>query len=412
MIPDFFKLHNHVKHYEWGSPEWIPRLVGQVNSEGRPWAEFWMGAHPGSPSLVFLDEKEIPLGELIAGNPRYYLGEQAAKQYNGLPFLFKLLAAEKTLSIQVHPNLSQAREGFERENRMGIAPDAPNRNYKDVNHKPEIICALPCEQGTPFTGMCGFREPDEIRRLLEEFLAPSAALQEGCAPLLRALDSDGSAAGRPAVLRNFLNALFNLSPAVREELTAHIRRGWPGSDTMLMELMLHFAELYPHDPALLSPLYLNVFNLQPGEAVYLGAGTPHAYIHGFGVELMANSDNVLRGGLSPKHIDVPELTRVLDFRPMKPEIIRPDFAPQSCFTYPAPCGEFSLSVIHGAGETAFSKCGPAICVLTAGELVMQGGKDKAVLTSGESVFIPAGGNEGKPLLLRGNYTLYVASLPQ
>jgi mannose-6-phosphate isomerase class I len=163
-MTEIFKLNNSIKPYEWGSPDCIPDLLG-FKGGGGPQAELWMGTHPGSPSLAVLPSGEVSLGELIAGDPPRYLGEKAAAQYGVLPFLFKLLAAEKPLSVQAHPNKAQAREGFERENRAGFAPDAPDRCYRDSNHKPEIICAL-----TPFTGMCGFRDPVEIRRLLEAFL--------------------------------------------------------------------------------------------------------------------------------------------------------------------------------------------------------------------------------------------------
>ena len=425
-MSELFKLRNQIKRYEWGSPEWIPRLLG-VSNNGEPWAELWMGTHPAAPSRLILDESETGLGELIARNPAYYLGKKGAEQYGSLPFLFKLLAAEKPLSIQAHPNKAQAREGFDRENRAGLAVDAPDRNYKDPNHKPEIICAL-----TPFTGMCGFRPPAEIRRLLEAFLSPApASLREGFAPLLAAVNDDDV----PAALRNFTETLFGLPAALREELTRFILSqqvpvGAEETDTgaaaackvsaAQRESMRRFAELYPGDPALVSPLYLNLFSLEPGEAVFLRAGILHAYIHGFGIELMASSDNVLRGGLTPKHVDVPELLKILDFSPLKPEILKPfpenpdgaQDAPAVRFRYPAACcEEFSLSVMRGAGgKTPFYETGPAICIVTEGELAA-GEKGEIRFKQGEAFFIPAGGGDSKPPEFRGNFTLYTASLP-
>jgi mannose-6-phosphate isomerase len=330
-----------------------------------------------------------------------------------LPFLFKILAADKPLSIQAHPNLEQAREGFEKENRAGIPPDGANRNYRDSGSKPEIICAL-----TPFQGLCGFREPGEIRRLLLDFLSPPAGstLQKGFAPLLAALDSrDCSAA-----LRGFLAALFALPPNAREALTAHIlaggRQGAGAEENGEWALMRRFAELYPGDPALVSPLYLNIIRLEPGEAVFLPARTLHAYIHGMGVELMANSDNVLRGGLTPKYVDVPELMGILDFHPLLPEILRPvRESSASCparLRYPAGCGSFSLSVIHGrGGEITMREAGPAIAVVTRGEPRISGGDGgETLLKTGESIFIPQ--RAGKTTLgLNGNFTLYIAGLP-
>ena len=400
-MSELFRLDNPIKHYPWGCPHSIPELLG-LKGDGSPWAELWMGAHSASPSRTM----DGPgLDKLIAAEPVRYLGEKAAKQYGALPFLFKLLAAEKPLSIQAHPNLAQAREGFERENRAGIPLDAPNRSYKDQNHKPEIICAL-----TPFTGLCGFRSPDTIRRLFAAFLDPApAAMKEGLSPLLETLAPAGGA--QPEALRHFLNELFGLSPAVCKMLTEYIHSA--NGESAEAKLMRNFAAQYPGDPAVTAPLYLNVFRLEPGEAVFLKAGTLHAYCDGFGVELMANSDNVLRGGLTGKHIDLPELMKVLDFNPSAPRIIKPPpDAPGgvSCFTYPASCEnssreEFSLSVIHGKGGAApYPLTGPSIGIVTEGEMRI----GDTVLKRGESVFMPPAPEK---IPLSGSFTFYIASLP-
>ena len=391
-MTEIYKLRNQIKHYEWGSTSLIPRLLGVIG-DGSPWAELWMGSHSET-----LDG--VSVGELIAGDTR-------RGRYGELPFLFKLLAAEKPLSIQAHPNLAQAREGFERENRAQIAPDAPNRNYRDSNHKPEIICAL-----TLFTGMCGFRSPGDIARRLSTFLASGspAPLRESFAPLLAAIETPDTA----AALRNFLDALFGLSPAARAALTQFILSSQ--GDGEEWELMREFARQYPGDPAIIAPLYLNVFHLAPGEALFINAGVPHAYIRGFGVELMANSDNVLRGGLTAKHVDVPELMKTLDFSPMQPRIIKPE-PDTACFTYPAPCEEFSLTVMRGGVEAqpaAFARNAPAIVIVTEGEVTIEApdavDASGAVLKQGESAFIPANGDD-ETLVLQGHYTLYAASVP-
>jgi mannose-6-phosphate isomerase len=368
--------------------------------------------------MISFGPTEMSLSDLIASNPQRYLGERCAKKYGSLPFLLKLLAAEKPLSIQAHPNLFQAREGFSRENLAGLALDAPERSYKDPNHKPEIICGL-----TPFTGMCGFREPIEIQRLLKHFLGqssesestppvtywpskrgpvPPKSLQNAMAPLIEALATTDP-------LRNFLKTLFSLSSAARQALTAYIKaKNTAGKVSCKWELMFRFAELYPGDPAMISPLYLNVFQLKPGEAVFLEPGTLHSYVHGFGVELMANSDNVLRAGLTSKYVDTDGLMNILDFTPHKPEILT---APDAgLYTYPAPCNEFSLSVIRGRtdSETIF-EFAPAICVVTSGGLEIIGKKDRTILKPGESVFIsPA----ESPPVFRGKYDLYAASIPE
>jgi len=431
-MSEFYKLRNKAKHYDWGSPVEIPRLLGIAAggtppTGGAPWAELWIGSHPGSPSIAILDQSEIGLGDLIAGDPRRFLGEETARRYGSLPFLLKLLAAEKPLSIQAHPNLAQAREGFERENRAGLPLDSPERNYKDANHKPEIIAAL-----TPFTGLCGFRGVDEISALLGVFLepqpspqgegsplepspftAPPPVLREEFATLTRALSSRD-----PAVaLRDFLAGLFGLSKAAREALGEYVlslKEPLPGcgasySDTI--ELIQDLARLYPGDPAIIAPIYLNVFRLEPGEAVFLESGVLHSYIHGFGVELMANSDNVLRGGLTPKHIDVPELMKILEFKPFKPRLITPN---DSCFSYPTPCGEFSLTRIRGSAsggggaETRLPDTeGPSLCVVTEGELILAGSDRETVVKRGETFFVPP--VNGSPFSLKGSFTLFIAA---
>ena len=410
-MAELLKLHNQIKHYEWGSADLIPRLLG-TTGDGSPWAELWMGSYSDLSSRV--PSHAVSLGDLIARDPRRYLGEKTAGRYGELPFLFKLLAVEKPLSVQVHPNMAQAREGFERENKAQIAYNAPNRNYRDPHHKPEILCAL-----TPFTGMCGFRPPAEIKRHLSVFHASAATggpapalVRESFTPLLHALEMP-----EPAVaLRNFLDALFGLSLPVREALTQCIlsmQGDGAGGESYEWELMRNLARQYPGDPTIIAPLYLAIFHLKPGEAVFLKAGAPHSYVHGFGVELMSNSDNVLRGGLTAKHIDIPELMKVLDFNAVQPHIIKPE--PDSgSFTYPAPCEEFSLTVMRGkagggAQPAAFARNAPAICIVTEGEVSICG----TVFKQGEAVFIPAGGDNGKaadPLVLQGQYTLYAASV--
>ena len=399
----FHRLKNSVKYYDWGSPDFIPKLLG-IQADGKPHAELWMGSHPGSPSRVVLaDGSEISLGAFIAKDTGCLLGKDAAGLYGCLPYLFKLLAAGKPLSIQAHPSLEQARNGFELENKAGLAIDAPNRNYKDANHKPEIICAL-----TPFTGMCGFRSPAEIKSLVQAFLFGNCppVIREGFAPLLDVLEAKET----KNALQKFLATVFAIPQELRSDITKYVLE----SDRQDCEwdLMRRFADLYPNDPAIISPLYLNVFRLQPGEAVFLKAGVLHAYIDGFGVELMANSDNVLRGGLTPKHVDVPELMKSLDFSPMLPQIIKPEKS-QSCFTYPSDCREFSLTVMHCTGSPLpFQPAGPSICIVTEGCVCVDG----ETLQKGESIFVPPAREEGGAVVLQGCpnpsgglNTLYIAS---
>jgi mannose-6-phosphate isomerase len=407
------RLENTVQHYDWGSPEWIPELLGRRNISRVPWAELWLGVHPGGPSRLAADngkpDTAAPLlGDLIAEDPVFCLGGEAEKTYGALPFLFKILAARKPLSIQAHPNLDQAKEGWDRENSEGVDPKAPNRNYRDPNHKPEIICAL-----SPFTAMCGFRTPEEIRALLEIFNkdAPTV-LRPAVASLVSALAAmDGD-----SPLKNFLRALFALDIDARKNLSVYAQsRQFDADDPRYRDewkLVRWFAELYPGDPAVIAPLYLNLVCLEPGEAVYLPAGVLHAYVYGLGVELMANSDNVLRGGLTPKHIDVTELFRVLKFSPFRPEILRPPGTKEAGavrYRYPAPCGEFSLSSLSG-GEQPYDEKGPSIVIVTQGRLKITGnGFEDVVLEKGESAFIPAG-EAAKGLNFSGAYTVYAAGV--
>ena len=433
----FYKLNNEIKHYTWGSAQLIPDFLG-LERDGSPWAELWMGAHPGTSSHISLGSGSISLFDYITRNPRHCLGKKTAQNYNSLPFLFKLLAAEQPLSIQAHPNLSHAQVGFDRENQAGVALEAPNRSYKDPNHKPEIVCAL-----TPFTGMCGFRHPYEIRHLLSLFLKQPYTLKPGAeplsftkqqypssqpvsdiineafTPLLEALELSGPAEVSNA-LRNFFIELFSLSIAAREALTEYILsyEAANNSDPQVLEtcewrLMSEFARQYPEDPSIIAPLYLNVFHLEPGEAVFLKAGVLHSYIKGFALELMANSDNVLRGGLTKKHTDILELMNILDFTPHKPEAIKPLSLPGT-FIYPSPCGEFSLTRIktktdgtsgndeQGKAELVLN--GPVIGIVTEGEATI----NDTILKKGESVFFPFEENQ-EPVTLRGNFTFHAAS---
>jgi len=380
-MSSILKLKNQIKHYEWGSPERIPRFLGYENKERLPWAEMWMGTHYSAPSLVQSESgKYVDLID-VNGEP--------------LPFLFKLLAANKPLSIQVHPNLAQAVEGFNHENAAGLPMDSPLRNFRDANHKPEILCAI-----SPFTVMVGFKDPAQIINHLEMFLSIAPRLKETFLPLLSALNS----ASPSDSLLNFFRVLFNIPKRDRENICAYLYEN-ETCDVFTEEVWEHmrnFADLYPADAAVISPLYLNLFTLQTGQAIFIPAGILHAYISGFGAELMSSSDNVLRGGLTPKHIDIPELMEILKFRPFMPEIITP--VSSSYFRYPTPSREFMLTFIHRDGEEyKFIEKKPAICIVTSGELHA----GNSVFKKGESFFVPKAGNS--PPVLNGKFSIFAAS---
>ncbi|MFK0026500.1 mannose-6-phosphate isomerase, class I [Streptomyces sp. NPDC090798] len=363
------RLDNTVRPYAWGSTTAIPRLLG-VEPTGEPQAEMWMGAHPGAPSRT----ARGPLDEVIGEDPEKELGRAAVAKFGPrLPFLLKILAAGAPLSLQVHPNLEQAKEGYEDEERRGIPISASHRNYKDANHKPELICAL-----TEFDGLCGFRSPDEAAELLAGLNVDSL---KPYVDLLHAHPED-------AALREVLTAVLSADPddmahTVTEAAAACARLG--GAYAPYADIAHH----YPGDPGVIAAMLLNYVQLQPGEALFLGAGVPHAYLNGLGVEIMANSDNVLRCGLTPKHVDVPELLRIVRFEASDPGILRPEASPDGEEVYATPIDEFRLSryaLAEGAAPHDLTRDTPQILLCAAGSVRADGN----TLAPGESVFVPAG----------------------
>ena len=290
-----------------------------------------------------------------------------------LPFLLKLLAAGSPLSLQVHPDLAQAKEGYEAEESRGVPIDAPQRNYKDANHKPELICAL-----TPFDGLCGFRAPAESAELLAGLDVDSL---EPYVDLLRAHPEE-------AALREVLTAVLTADPG---EMAATVTQAAVAAQRLGGRYTAYasIARYYPGDPGVIAAMLLNHVQLQPGEALFLGAGVPHAYLNGLGVEIMANSDNVLRCGLTPKHVDVPELLRIVRFEASGPGIQRPEASPYGEEVYETPIDEFRLSRFVLAAGTAprdVTAATPQILLCTAGT---PHANDLA-LAPGGSVFVPAG----------------------
>ncbi|MEZ0070617.1 mannose-6-phosphate isomerase [Streptacidiphilus sp. MAP12-20] len=378
------QLENTVRAYAWGSRTAIPGLLG-VEPTGEPQAELWMGAHPGCPSGVDRGQGPRTLDGLIAADPQGELGAAAVARFGPtLPFLFKVLAAGEPLSVQVHPDLAQARAGFAAEEARGVPLDARERNYKDANHKPEMLCAL-----EEFTGVCGFRAPVETARLLERL----------CVPGLRTVVEVLREKPEAEALREALTLVLTLDQAKVVELVAETRDALlrlaseeSADDSAMLRDYAMLADHYPADPGLLSALLLNHVTLQPGEALYLGAGVPHSYFRGMGVELMANSDNVLRAGLTPKHIDVPELLRVVDFRATELDIIHPRPVPEHPGEelYPCPIDEFRLSR-YRVGDRPLPTDTPQILLCTGGLATLTDTTGQTLtLTPGQSCFIPAG----------------------
>jgi len=395
-------------------------LLGYDNPENEPMAELWMGAHPKSPSAaVDGSGQEILLNELISSSPNETVGAETAAGFGGrLPFLFKVLAAGSPLSIQAHPNLQQAREGFARENAAGIELDAFNRNYKDDNHKPEIICAL-----TEYHAMRGFRPAAEIavnfRKIMIPELEAVVTVLEASAAIPSGGSRDSAAVGVSAALKAFFTELMQLSAAAMTALIGNALEAserdsnFPGA-----RWIMRLSELYPGDIGIVSPLYLNLVTLQPGEAMYLPAGVLHAYLEGLGMELMANSDNVLRGGLTPKHVDVPELLSTLSFSPGKPEILNPVKISNYESAYFTEAPEFYLSkveLVGGTYELPLDNYGPklpSIFICVEGEIGIndrgQNGSENISIQRGETAFA----SFGSRLSLSGRGVLYRASVPE
>ncbi len=377
-----FKLKNPIQNYAWGSRTAIADLLGHDAPTEAPEAELWMGAHPKAPSEVKLAGQWISLVDLIAAHPEDILGPAATRLFEGrMPFLFKVLAAAAPLSIQAHPDEEQARRGFARENRLGIPLDAPHRNYRDSSHKPEIICAL-----TPFWGLNGFQPPEAIATNLRDY-APHAL-----SAMISRLDAPDTA---PA-LQVFFTALVEMPVESKREAiaeaTAAAREQSAPSATA--EWVLRLQDAYPDDIGVLAPLFLNLVCLSPGQAMYLAAGQLHAYLEGVGIELMANSDNVLRGGLTPKHIDVPELSRVLRFDAAAPRIIDPEDAGTKEYTYAADVAEFALAKIDLDPEQPLhsaAKRGLEILLVVEGQgrIRAEGSSEELTFRKGDSVMVPA-----------------------
>jgi mannose-6-phosphate isomerase len=384
-----YSLKNPLQKYAWGSRTALAGLRGDPAPSADPEAELWMGAHASAPSLAVTPQGERPLPDLFAGDPERLLGERSIAAFGArLPFLLKLLAADTPLSLQAHPSIDRARRGYALEEAAGIARNAPQRNYKDTNHKPELICAL-----TPFSALVGFRALSQTRELFGQIAA------EPLRPLMDALHREPES----AALRAFCElALGAPAPERKRFADAALSQCQalctvPGPFRAELEWGARIGALYPGDSGIAIALALNLLVLSPGEAIYLPAGNLHAYLEGFGVEIMASSDNVLRGGLTPKHVDVPELLEVLEFVTGPATLVATERR-GSEVVYKAPAPEFLLSRIDGAAGALDAVSGPEILVVTRGAVEVVRGDERARLRAGEAVLVPAAGG---PYALEG-----------
>ncbi|GIG86064.1 mannose-6-phosphate isomerase, class I [Plantactinospora endophytica] len=385
-------LHGRIRDYAWGSRTVLAELQGRpVPSEG-PEAELWLGAHPGDPSTLHRGGAPLSLVDAFAEDPVRWLGADVVDRFGQrLPFLLKVLAPEAPLSLQAHPDAEQARAGYAAET---TDPELTHRNYVDPYHKPEMLVAV-----SPFHALCGFRDPKNSADLLDAFGVP--ALDPVVAALRAGTD------GLPDAVRT----LLTWPSSERAELVAAVAAAEVGAQFAApAELARDLARRYPADPGVLVALLLNHVSLAPGEAIWMPAGNLHAYLYGAGVEILAASDNVLRGGLTPKHVDVRELLRVLRFEVLGDPVVAPVPVAPGVVTWPVPVDDFAL---HGVrlddrvGSARLDLRGPRIALCLAGEVTVADGAGSALLGPGAAAI---GRADGGPLTVSGDGELYVASV--
>jgi mannose-6-phosphate isomerase len=399
-----FAISTALQDYAWGSPTAIPLALG-IDPDGSPVAEAWFGAHDAAPSRAQVRgaEGDQPLGAVLEAEPEAMLGQDLVARFGpSLPYLLKLIAADGPLSLQVHPHVAAAREGYAREDAAGVPLDAPHRNYRDRNHKPELVYAL-----TRFEALCGFRAPRRAAELLEDLDAPLAK------ELHDVLVAQPTAAGIEAAFTRLLRPETRPDAAavqgVVDACAARLEEGSPSprADRTVVRL----AQSYPGDPGIVTSLLLNPVTLHPGDALFVPAGGVHAYLKGLGVEIMASSDNVLRAGLTPKHVDVDELLRNVDYVAAPPIRIAPERFHGATRVFYAPVDDFELSVTELIDDDPhpLPGRGPRILLCLEGWMeVSASSGDSLKLGRGRAAFVPA--SDGA-LTVRGTGRLVQADVP-
>lgn len=372
-------LEGKVQHYAWGGYHFIPSLLNIENKENKRFAEYWMGAHHSASAELSNGNEKISLHELIKNYSVEVLGEKVFDQFNELPYLFKVLDVHEMLSIQVHPTKAEAVKGFEAEEAAGISIHAANRNYKDKNHKPEVMVAL-----SEFWLLHGFQSKEVIEKILQD-------IQE-----FNRLKALFKANGYKALYKYLMEmdqaeVDYLLTPLIKRE----VRRKRDGELTKeqpgwwVAKLYEDNNDLSNIDRGIFSIYLFNIVKLLPGEAIFQDAGIPHAYLEGQNVELMANSDNVLRGGLTPKHIDVPELLKHTLFEAVKPNIMKGDGSGNEKF-FNCPVPDFGISKIELAEGEAYHAATNSleILLITEGAVIIKGQEHK-VFKKGNALAVMA-----------------------
>lgn len=349
-----FKLQGRVQHYAWGGTEYLPKLLSVANPDGKPFAEYWMGAHENAPAMLegvpafagVLAGEAIPLSEYLRERPTERLGAYTAERFGRLPYLLKILDVKDMLSIQVHPSKGAAEEEFAAENQRGVALNATDRNYKDDNHKPELMVAL-----SEFWLLHGFKAEQDMIRILADtaelnFLMPVFSVggyQQLYKTVMEMPQTEVDEVLEPLLDR--ILPLYHNGGLLRSE-----EHFWAARAAITYNAGGQI------DRGIFSIYFFNLLNLHPGEAIFQDAGVPHAYLEGQNVEIMANSDNVLRGGLTPKHVDVAELMKHVRFEATQPRIIGGDRDAGHITVYATPAPDFELSRISlSAGEAVTVK---------------------------------------------------------
>ncbi len=372
------ELSNVIQPYAWGSRHALAELRGDSAPSAEPEAELWMGAHPLAPSKLRTTGQA--LNAAVAAAPERLLGAGVASSFEAqLPFLLKVLAAATPLSLQAHPSIAQARAGFAADEAAGIPLDAPHRNYRDQNHKPELLCAL-----SEFWALCGFREVQQTLALLAELAVPELDFVRD------ALERDGSSAGIARVFSSLMTAPASTRAALARATTQACHRRESASFADELRWGARIGALYPDDVGVVVSLLLNLLRLAPGEAIYLPAGNLHAYLEGVGVEILASSDNVLRGGLTPKHVNVTELLRVLDFTPLAVSPLQA-VAEGAERVYRTAAREFQLSYFDVTSDAlSVTPIGPEIWLVTHGAVALGAVNEPLLeLAAGRSAFVSA-----------------------
>lgn len=379
-----------MRTYAWGSRTAIAEFTGRPVPAAHPEAELWFGAHPGDPAFLETEQGELSLLEAVTADPEGQLGSASRDRFGDvLPFLVKVLAADEPLSLQAHPSAEQAVEGYLREEKLGIPVASPVRNYRDTSHKPELLVAL-----HSFEALAGFRQASRTIELLRALAVTDLD------PYIELLNDQSDADGLRALFTTWITAPQpDVDVLVSAVIDGTIQYVSSGATEFAAEArtVLELGERYPGDAGVLASLLLNRISLAAGEALFIPAGNLHTYLRGFAIEVMANSDNVLRGGLTPKHVDVPELLRVLDFAPTAEAQLRPHVHREGLgLSYDTPADEFAVALLTLEGEhlghevdASPSYDGPQILLCAEGSAVVHGKSASLTLERGMAAWVAA-----------------------